>query len=67
MTPTQVLAAIQALATATAEIFKWLQTPQGQQVVEQSLKDRQKWDEFWQQVGSALHDLFTGKMFNDGN
>jgi len=63
MTPTQVLAAIQALATATAEMFKWLQTPQGQQVVEQSLKDRQKWDEFWQQVGNALHDLFTGKMF----
>ena len=67
MTPAQILATVQTVAAALTEIFRWLQTPQGQQVVEQSLKDRQKWDEFWQQVGSALHDLFTGKMFNDGN
>jgi len=64
MTPAQILATVQAVATALAEIFRWLQTPQGQQVVEQSLRDRQKWDEFWAQMAGGLQKLFSGELFH---
>jgi len=63
VTPAQILATVQTVAAALTEIFRWLQTPQGQQVVEQSLKDRQKWDEFWAQIAKGTQKLFTGELF----
>jgi hypothetical protein len=38
MTPEAVLATIQAVASATREMFAFLQTPEGQEVLRKSLK-----------------------------
>jgi len=57
VTPDQILATVQAVATAVGEIFRWLQTPEGREVVRQSLEDRQKWDRFWADVAAGVQRL----------
>ena len=67
MTPAQILAAVQACATAISEVFRWLQTPQGQAVVSKSLEDRENWDKFWASVADGVAGLFTGRIFRAPN
>jgi hypothetical protein len=38
---------------------------QGHKLIEQSMADRQKWDEFWMPVGSWFKRLFTGDLFKE--
>ena len=58
MTPETILATVQAVAAAVTEIFRWLQTPEGQRVVQKSLEDREAWDRFWQDVARGIQTLF---------
>lgn len=58
MTPDQIV----TLATAACEAIKaacqFAATPQGQALIEQSLKDRAKWDQFWKDIGDGLGGWF---------
>lgn len=62
MTPEAILAAITAVATATAEACKLAQTEQGQALIAQSLKDRAAFERDVAAVRDWLGKLFTGKL-----
>ena len=47
MTPSIVLATIQAICLMITELLKFYQTEQGKKVIEQMLADRQNWDAGW--------------------
>jgi len=49
---------------AAKELFKFLQTKQGQELIAQSLKDREEWDRFWSEAGGGLAKFFSGKLFS---
>ena len=63
MNPETVLVTIRACAEAVSATMKWLESPQGQKVVEKSLADRAAWERFWSDAERSIQGLFSGKMF----
>lgn len=62
-TPLQIVLMVTAIAQAVSDVCRLAMTPAGQKLIEQSISDRQKWDEFWMPVGSWFKQLFTGELF----
>lgn len=58
ITAATILAALQAGATAMAELFRFLQTPQGQAMVQKHLDDQAKFAAFVGQVGAEVDKFF---------
>lgn len=55
---------ITALAEATTEVCKTLQTPEGQATLVAARTDKAKWDSFWLVTAPKwAADLFSGKLF----
>lgn len=63
MTPEAIIAMVTAVANATTEVCKVLQTPGGQAQLQQISKDRASWDAFWKPVGDGIKAFFTGELF----
>ena len=64
-TPLQIVLMVTAIAQAVSDVCRLAMTPAGQKLIEQSMADRQKWDEFWMPVGSWFKRLFTGDLFKE--
>ncbi|HEU0142928.1 MAG TPA: hypothetical protein VFQ79_24625 [Bryobacteraceae bacterium] len=62
-TPSEVLAAITAVANAAAAAFTWMQTAEGRKVVNRALEDRAAWDAFWRRAGDAFIRFMKGEYF----
>ena len=62
MTPETIFVTVQALALAITEIFRWLQTPEGRDVVRKSLEDREAAERFLRDLGHGIKALLEGKL-----
>lgn len=62
-TPSEVLAAVTAVANAATAAFTWMQTDEGRKVVNRALEDRSAWDAFWKRAGEALVRFLKGEYF----
>jgi hypothetical protein len=58
MTPETVPATIQAVASATREMFAFLQTPEGQEILKKSREDRAAFDKWFHDAGAWLTSTF---------
>lgn len=62
MDPLIIISTVKAVADATAEIFKFLQTPQGQRSIEKSMADRIAFEAYIRDVGKWFEKLFKGAL-----
>ena len=64
-TPLQIVLMVTAIANAISDACKLACTPGGQKMLERMDADRQKWDEFWMDVGKETKRFFTGDLFKE--
>lgn len=62
MTPETILTTIRAVAEATTELFRYLQTPAGQKSLEKALENQEKAEQFLRSAGNWFETLLTGKL-----
>lgn len=62
-TPSEILAAVTAVAGAASRYFEWLMTPEGKAFSQKAMADRNAWDKFWSDAANAIGKLFRGELF----
>lgn len=53
---------VTAIANAVGEVFKFLNTPAGQRIVERSIERSEEAEKHLKAFGAWIEDLFQGKL-----
>ena len=67
ITPLVIIQLLTAFFEALAGFFKWAITPTGQRAINLAIDDEVARRKALERAGQWLHDLFTGKLFENAS